>query len=227
MSSIAVNSLNNGGGGGGMLNTLTGNSGGAVSPDAFHNIDVVGDGTTIDVVGNPGLNTLTISFIGSVTESFMTDDGNSAVPAANVINIVGGTNMNTTAVPNLGPNVIINLNASILLPATTDANHGVIALGASLAADYFIHNAGVFNTFLGQASGDFSVTGDTNVGVGSGSLRNITSGSTNSAVGFQALTNITTGSFNNAFGAIAGTSYTTESSNIIDNNISAFHLLFL
>lgn len=49
----------------GFVETLTGNSGGAVGPDGSDNINVVGDGTTINVVGNPGTNTLTISAINS------------------------------------------------------------------------------------------------------------------------------------------------------------------
>ena len=53
------------GSGGGTLNTLTGNTGGAVPPTAG-NINVVGDGTTITVAGNPGTSTLTISTIGGL-----------------------------------------------------------------------------------------------------------------------------------------------------------------
>ena len=41
--------------------TLTGNTGGAVSPDSLNNINVVGDGTTVTVVGDPSTHTLTIS----------------------------------------------------------------------------------------------------------------------------------------------------------------------
>ena len=37
-----------------VVETLQGNSGGPVGPTAGNNIFVVGDGTTIDVVGNPG-----------------------------------------------------------------------------------------------------------------------------------------------------------------------------
>jgi hypothetical protein len=44
--------------------SLTGNSGGAVSPTSG-NINVVGDGTTISIVGNPSTHTLTASYIGS------------------------------------------------------------------------------------------------------------------------------------------------------------------
>lgn len=55
-----VTNLGSGGGGGGGVNTLTGNTGGAVGPNAG-NINVVGDGTSIIVTGNPGTSTLTIS----------------------------------------------------------------------------------------------------------------------------------------------------------------------
>lgn len=49
--------------------TLTGNSGGAVSPDVSFNIDTLGDNTTgINVIGNPGTSTLTWYGIAS-TES--------------------------------------------------------------------------------------------------------------------------------------------------------------
>ena len=53
-------------GGGGTLSTLTGNSGGPVSPDVGGNISVVGSGG-ITVTGNPGTNTLTITSTGFFT----------------------------------------------------------------------------------------------------------------------------------------------------------------
>lgn len=53
--------VSSGGGGTGTdIRTITGNSGGAVPPNAAHNINILGAGT-ISVVGNPGTNTLTIS----------------------------------------------------------------------------------------------------------------------------------------------------------------------
>ena len=45
------------------IETLTGNSGGAVSGDASFNVNIVGSGD-ISVTGNPGTNTLTISDVG-------------------------------------------------------------------------------------------------------------------------------------------------------------------
>jgi hypothetical protein len=53
-----ITSINAGSGGSG-ITTLTGNSGGAVSAN-LGNINIVGSGV-VTVVGNPGLNTLTIS----------------------------------------------------------------------------------------------------------------------------------------------------------------------
>lgn len=54
--------LNSGGGGGTGVQTLTGNTGGAVGPTA-NNINVVGSGA-ITVTGNPGTSTLTIASSG-------------------------------------------------------------------------------------------------------------------------------------------------------------------
>lgn len=61
MSQIVV--LSGGGGGSGSVVTLTGNSGGAVSPDGGGNINVVG-GSNVTVVGTPLTNTLTINATG-------------------------------------------------------------------------------------------------------------------------------------------------------------------
>ncbi len=62
MSQAGVLSVNSSGGS--VVETLTGNSGGAVGPDAAHNINVVGTGS-VTVTGSPGTNTLTISVSGS------------------------------------------------------------------------------------------------------------------------------------------------------------------
>lgn len=49
----------------GQVETLTGDSGGAVSPDALKNINILG-GPGIDVVGTPGTNTLTVLLNGGL-----------------------------------------------------------------------------------------------------------------------------------------------------------------
>jgi hypothetical protein len=50
---------------GSVVQTLTGNTGGAVGPSGTNNINIVGAGT-ITVSGNPGTNTLTISNNGTI-----------------------------------------------------------------------------------------------------------------------------------------------------------------
>lgn len=221
---------------GGAVNTLKGNSGGFVGPDGGGNINVIGDGTTIDVVGTPGTNTLTISALGNVSIMFTADDANIATPVGGNLNVFGSTNINTQA-PGSADIIQINLNNSILLPDTLNGNNGVIALGADLTADRFIHNFGTDNTFIGSAAGNFTLTTSrNNVALGSQVLGNLTTGNNNSSVGFTslfgldtgsgnsvlgatALDSINSGSFNTVLGLGSGTNYVgAESSNILISN---------
>ena len=102
MSQITQYFSNNGPGG--YIQTLTGNTGGAVPP-AAGNINIVGSGD-ITVTGNPGDNTLTIS-ASAIADSFVTDSG-TATPAAGVLTVAGGLNINTSG---SGSTVTINLDA--------------------------------------------------------------------------------------------------------------------
>jgi len=70
------------------IETLTGNSGGAVGPTGG-NINVVGDGTTIDITGNPGTSTLTASFIGTTDITITGDTG--GAQTGNAFTFNGGT----------------------------------------------------------------------------------------------------------------------------------------
>jgi len=54
--------------GGGIIETITGNSGGPVGPDAGHNINIIGSGN-INVAGNPGTNTETITLVGTTNHA--------------------------------------------------------------------------------------------------------------------------------------------------------------
>jgi hypothetical protein len=68
VSQAGVTSLRTGGGA--TTETLTGNSGGAVSPDASFNINIVGNNTSgINIVGVPAANTLTVvAYQGTTTQ---------------------------------------------------------------------------------------------------------------------------------------------------------------
>ena len=68
------------------------------------------------------------------------------------------------------------------------------------AGNPFIHNFGPVNTFMGAGAGNFSVIGDTNVGIGFIALANLTGGFSNTAVGGLALLSNTIGNTNTAVG---------------------------
>ena len=67
----------------------------------------------------------------------------------------------------------------------------------------FLHNYGGVNTFVGQSTGNFSLTGNFNTATGQGALNSITTGSKNTASGASALTLTNSGSRNAAFGVNA------------------------
>lgn len=99
------------------VQSLTGNTGGAVYPTA-NNTDVVGDGVYLTVTGNPGTSTLTISPAGGLTTLY-TEDVGTATPMAGNLNILGGTGVNT-----VGSGDTVTINASASVPLTFTANSG-------------------------------------------------------------------------------------------------------
>ena len=105
--------------------TLTGNSGGVVGVDAFNNIDVVGDGTTIVIAGNPGAHSLTASTAGTVATSY-TEDSGTAIPSAGVLQVVGGTGVNTA-----GSGNTITINAASAVPLTFTEDTGTAVPSAN------------------------------------------------------------------------------------------------
>jgi hypothetical protein len=69
--------------------TLTSNTGGAVSP-LLGNINIVGDGTTITGVGDPATHTITLSLVSTgAIETLTGNSGGAIAPTAGNINFVG------------------------------------------------------------------------------------------------------------------------------------------
>lgn len=211
-----------GGGGGGTVTTLKGNSGGFVGPDGGGNINVVGDGTTITIAGNPGTNTLTASVLGEVAIDFQADDLNFAIPAANVLIVHGGPNINTSVpVPNAST-INVNLNTSISQPATNGSGtQGLYSLGGSR----FMHAFGTQNTFLGSDAGNLTNTSSDNVGIGQLALFNTTTASNNVAVGKSALLGVTAGGSNVSIGSLSSIALTTGSTNTAIGSASLSQLV--
>lgn len=92
--------------------------------------------------------------------------------------------------------------------ATQTIDSGNLDLGPSTATtgnltkngQLFLHNFGPNNTFLGIATGNLSMTGDSNTAVGSNALLNNSTGGGNTATGFFSLRANTTGGSNVAGG---------------------------
>lgn len=149
---------------------------------------------------------------------FPTDDGTAQADAiTHELNILGGNNINTAAPGNIN-NIVVNLNETIIWPSTNSVgDQGVIYLGG----ERYFHNFGDLglsdnNTFLGRQSGNFSLTGTDNTGIGAFALNAATiGGNFNTALGSAALISLQQGSANIAVGSSAGSNYTNaETGNI-------------
>lgn len=85
-------------GGSGVTETLTGNTGGPVPPTG-NNINILGDGTFITTVGNPGTSTITIEPAGGIATTYVENTG-SATPSGGVLNVLGGSGVTTSGAGN-------------------------------------------------------------------------------------------------------------------------------
>jgi hypothetical protein len=222
-----------GSGGGSGVNTLTGNSGGAVPPTA-NNINVVGDGTTANVVGTPGTSTLTISASASVPIQFDADTG-SAVPVLGVLNVFGADGIATSGA---GNTVTIGTNGTIANQYDTDSGSAIPAGGIlNVLGGSNINTTGAGDTVTvnlndyiewpasSATSGIIYIDGfefmsaygtnNTFLGNAAGNLTlNTGSAIQNTGIGTTALLSLTTGASNTALGGSALGSLTTGSSSI-------------
>lgn len=152
--------------------TITGDTGGALSPTAgnwnilgSHGINTSGAGSTLTVAINNAITLGDLSVIAAGSNALSATTGD--------INVAAG---------------------SVKVPTTTDANTGVYYIGSIPS----LYNYGVRNYF-GGASGNFTTTGNDNNGFGE-TLRSLTSGGANSAYGQGALDNCQDGAYNCAVG---------------------------
>jgi hypothetical protein len=193
--------------GSGGIQTLTSNSGGVVSPDGSGNINVIGDGTTITGVGNPGTNTITFSTVGTGVLSTLTGNSGGAVsPSAGNINVVGTGII--SVVGNPGTHTLtITPSGSIADSFLTDNGTatpaaGVITFNAISQAGSSVSFSGAgstvslnttdanTNTIIGHSAGNNTMTGTVNVGLGFNVLHSATSAFGNTVVGNNALSSL-------------------------------------
>lgn len=149
------------------VNTLTGNSGGVVPPDGANNINVIGDGITTDVAGNPGTNTLLITATAAVPTQFDADVG-SAVPLANILNVIGAGSTTTSAAGNTititstgGGTGILTLTGDVGGAVGPDGANNVNILGS---ADIIVTGNPGTNTLAIDSAGFLANQFDTDSG---------------------------------------------------------------
>lgn len=200
------------------IDTLTGNTGGPVGPTA-NNINILGAGG-VNVAGNPGTSTLTITVSGVAT--LYTEDTGTAAPLAGNLNVLGGastagTNMHTVG---SGNTIDIILNDSLFFPNTNGSGtQGVLFWGGNR----FVHNFGIGNTFIGSLAGNLTLTPTPggNTGIGQNALEGLTTGDTNSAIGHGAGEGVTTGTDNIFIGGQTAVFLTTGNANtIVGTNVA-------
>lgn len=191
---------------------------GSANP-SFGSLFVIGtNGITTLGAGN----TITIQGQGTgFANSFPTDAG-TATPLAGVLNIFGGTAGRDINTSGAGNTVHVDLNNAITLgdlsnitgSAALTCTTGDVVISAgnltisqgtnsagtigivNYAGDRYISNFGTLNQFIGATSGNLTLTGAQNTGVGRSCLRSLTTGQNNNAFGLTAGLNITSGNNN-------------------------------
>ena len=152
---------------------------------------------------------------GTGTNSFVTDAG-TAIPAGGVIDIAGGSNINTSGA---GSTVTVNLDNNVTISGTYTTTGGNVDLAntnvggtrgvINFGGASFIQNLGTSNTFVGENAGNFTLTtasANDNVFMGTNAGTAITTAHANVLIGVDTGNAMTTGNSNTLIGAFAGMS---------------------
>jgi len=135
-----------------LLESLTGDSGGAVFPTS-HNINIIGT-SNISVVGNPGTSTLTIDTKGDIATSYPTQSG-TAVPSAGALTINGSGVISTSGA---GSTVTIAASGAVASSFITNP-----ATGTATPSSGILTFAGAGGTVVSAAGSTVTITSTDNV----------------------------------------------------------------
>jgi len=151
---------------------------------------------------DPSFQTLSLvtSVLGTANQITATPSGSTVTLSIPSTFIAPGSIASTT---------LLTAGTNLALPTTSSSSVGNLSIGG---AD-FLHAYGNQNVFLGLFTGNYSLTGTYDTGLGYGTLNNLTSGTSNTAVGGNAGNQINSGSFNTCIGYVSGTTITTTSNN--------------
>lgn len=159
-------------------------------------------------------NTIIIELSGAgIVESIVGDTGGG--PISGALTITGGTS--GASFDTTGTTITESFNYLNMPYTNVGGTQGVIKFGGTSIFGFY-GGAGKFNTFLGDTSGNFSLTGTNNTAYGPATLTSVTSGFANVGIGPLALTSCTTGNDNIAIGLDALQHLTSGTSNVAVGN---------
>lgn len=199
-------------------NIIIGQNSGVVGESAVTRIGVQGTQTTCFIAGitgvtasNPVLTTINSSTgqlgnVSSVNNAILNTNG-SGVPTLATSPACSGTLTAGTGLVTTTGDVTVTAG-NLLLPATS-STAGIVKINTA----NILHAYGLQNIFLGSFSGNFTTSATYSVGLGYGTLNNITNGGQNVAVGGNAGNAITSGVGNLCVGYLSGAAITTTGDN--------------
>jgi hypothetical protein len=229
------------GGGTGILDSLTGDTGGAIPPDVNSNINLVSGIVGLSFDGNSGSNTITLNSTGGIGDVVQSITGNSGGAIAPVlgnitivgddvgINITGDTGTHTLTVsligggeaiqvvdPDIGTPVVPTNGTIDLIAGTTSLNCGssVYFSGATNVVTLNVTDS-FNNTVIGLNAGNASITGINNTVCGASSGMLLSSVGSNTIVGSFSGRTLSSGALNTLIGSGTGPNFSTGLRNVI------------
>ena len=216
------------------IDFIQGNTGGPVGPDFTDTIFLVGSGN-INVAGNPGTNTLTITLVGTTNHAVQVGNASGSLTSLGV-GTDGQVLIGATGADPAFATITSSDNSILFTPGPNSLD--MVAVGSGSAVTTITGNTGgpltptagninivtansniVFAGVVSTETLDFGLTSNILLG----SIGSITTGTSNTALGKLALASDSSGDSNTAIGYEAMVSSTTGSQNVAVGAWSMFN----
>jgi hypothetical protein len=159
--------------------------------------------TNVGVAAESGA--IRIGTSGTQTTAFIAGVSGVAVANTNMVTINTATGQfGSQAVPTGGITTLAAGTGSATgSTVTITGSDGVTTVASASTMTIELHGVGIENLFLGETTGNRTLSGDYNTAVGSNTMNRLTSGTQNTACGIENQLGITVGQFNTSIGSTA------------------------